>query len=73
MSPVQLTVSLHPHPSYQSVYIHIRKNQWVQTASELKLIVSSGIEKQEVPFESAILQMKIDRIGSLHFEVWKGT
>ncbi len=31
MSPVQLTIKLHPHPSYSSVYIHIKKNQWVQT------------------------------------------
>lgn len=67
MSPVQLTIRLHPHPSYSTVYIHIKKNQWVQTQSELKLIVSSGIEKKEVPFESSILEIKIDRIGSLHF------
>ena len=73
MSPVQLTISLHPHPSYQAVYIHIKKNQWVQTAEELKLIVSSGIEKKEVPFESSIIKIQVDRIGSLHFEVWKGT
>jgi hypothetical protein len=39
----------------------------------MKLIVSSGVEKKEIPFESAILEIKVDRIGSLHFEVWKGT
>jgi hypothetical protein len=43
MSPVQLTIRLHPHPSYSIIYIHIKKNQWVQTQTELKLIVSSGI------------------------------
>jgi hypothetical protein len=73
MSPLQLTIKLHPHPSFSSVYIHIKKNQWVQTQSELKLIVSSGVEKKEVPFESAIMEIRVDRIGSLHFEVWKGT
>jgi hypothetical protein len=31
MSPVQLSIRLQPHPSYASVYIHVRKNQWVQT------------------------------------------
>jgi len=73
MSPVQLTIKLHPHSSYSVVYIHVKKNQWVQTQSEMKLIVSSGIEKKEIPFESSILEIKVDRIGSLHFEVWKGT
>jgi hypothetical protein len=72
MSPVQLTIRLHPHPSYASLYIHVRKNQWVQTQSELKLIVSSAVEKKELPFESCILEVRVDRIGCLHFEVWKG-
>jgi hypothetical protein len=31
MSPVQLTIKLHPHSSFSSVYIHVKKNQWVQT------------------------------------------
>jgi len=72
MSPVQLAIRLHPHCSFTSVYIHIKKNQWVQTHSELKLVVSSGVEKKEVPFESSILEIRVDRIGALHFEVWKG-
>ena len=55
MSPVQLAIRLHPHSSFTSVYIHIKKNQWVQTHNELKLVVSSGVEKKEVPFESSIL------------------
>jgi len=46
MSPVQLTITLRPHPSFSAVFIHIRKNQWVQTQGELNLIVSSGIEKR---------------------------
>ena len=46
MSPVQLTIKLHPHSSFSSVYIHVKKNQWVQTQNELKLIVSSGLEKK---------------------------
>jgi hypothetical protein len=50
MSPVQLTVRLHPAASYHTVYIHVKKNQWVQTQADLKLIVSSGLEKKEVPF-----------------------
>jgi hypothetical protein len=49
MSPIQLTVRLIPHQSYSKVYIHIKKNQWVGV-SALKLIVSSGMEKKEVPF-----------------------
>ena len=72
MSPVQLSIRLHPHPSYASAYIHIKKNQWVQTQVELKLVVSSGIEKIEIPFASSILEIKVDRVGALHFEVWKG-
>lgn len=73
MSPVQLTIRLHPHPSYSAVYIHVRKNQWVQSQADLKLIVSSAVEKKELPFESCILEVRIDRIGCLHFEVWKGS
>lgn len=73
MSPVQLTIRLHPHPFYSAVYIHVRKNQWVQSQAELKLIVSSAVEKKELPFESCILEVRIDRIGCLHFEVWKGS
>jgi len=50
MSPVQLTIKLHGHSSYSAVYLHIKKNMWVQAQGELKMIVSSGIEKKEVPF-----------------------
>ena len=72
MSPVQLSIRMHPHPSFSSVYIHVKKNQWVQAQNELKLVVSSGLEKKELPFESCVLEIKVDRIGLMHFEVWKG-
>jgi hypothetical protein len=45
MAPVQLTVKLHPHNSYSSVYLEVKKNNWVSTP-KLKLFVSSGMEKK---------------------------
>lgn len=69
MSPVQLTVKFHSHSSFNSVYIEVKKNNWVSTP-KLKLLISSGMEKKEMSFESRIIETKIDRIGGVHFEVW---
>lgn len=33
----------------------------------MKLVVSSALETVEVPFESCIVEMKIDRIGYVNF------
>ena len=33
-------------------------------------MISSGMEKREMSFESRIVEMKIDRAGGIHFEVW---
>jgi hypothetical protein len=55
MSPVQLSISVKNHPSYASAYIHVKKNQWVNIQADLKLVVSSGVEKKELPLESGIL------------------
>lgn len=71
MSPIQLTITVQSHPSYASAYIHVKKNQWVNIEGDLKLVVSSGVEKKERPLESGILEIKVDRVGALHFQVWK--
>lgn len=36
----------------------------------MKLVISSAIEIKEVPFESCIVEIKIDRSGLINFEAW---
>lgn len=45
MSPVQLTVKFHVHSSFNSVFLEVKKNNWVSTP-KLKLLISSGMEKK---------------------------
>jgi hypothetical protein len=33
-------------------------------------MISSGMEKKEMSFESRIVEMRVDRGGGIHFEVW---
>jgi hypothetical protein len=66
MSPVHLKIRLLGGRSYTSVYIEAKKSQWVALL-DLKLVVSSAIEIKEVPFESCIVEIKIDRSGLINF------
>lgn len=66
MSPVHLKIRIIGARSYASVYIEIKKSQWV-TVPEMKLIVSSAMEVKEIPFESCIVEIKVDRIGLINF------
>ena len=45
LAPVQLTVKFHFHNSYNSIYLEVKKNNWVSTP-KLKLLISSGMEKK---------------------------
>ena len=43
MSPVQLKIKILGGKSFSSVYIQLKKHQWVGTP-EMKLIISSALE-----------------------------
>ena len=40
------------------------------TVPEMKLVISSAMEVKEIPFESCIVEIKVDRIGLINFEAW---
>ena len=69
MSPVHLKMWILGGRSYSSVFIEIKKSQWV-TVPEMKLIISTALEVREIPFESCVVEMKVDRVGLINFEAW---
>lgn len=69
MSPVHLKIRVIGSSGYDTVYIEIKKNNWA-SVSDMILVISSAVEIKEVPFESGIVEIKIDRMGLLNFEAW---